>query len=141
MSASAQPISEQLNKIIEDKKKTNQGAREVQEQVDGEEVLNPDDTSSVLSNVRNTINNELEYECLEEAVSLLNAHRIHQSTDDRVPGHKCSIPGLSGIIILVHQVWAIRFIVRRWAWDGDMPGAQVADEMGLGKTFISVAAA
>src|SRR5882757_2989424 len=40
-----------------------------------------------------------------------------------------------------HQVWAIWFIVRRWVWDADMPGALVADEMGLGKTFTSVAAA
>jgi len=42
---------------------------------------------------------------------------------------------------LAHQVWAIWFIVRRWVWDADMPGALVVDEMGLGKTFTSVAAA
>jgi hypothetical protein len=35
----------------------------------------------------------------------------------------------------------IWFIVRRWVWDADMPGALVADEMGLGKTFTLVAAA
>jgi hypothetical protein len=66
---------------------------------------------------------------------------LHHSTDDRVPGHKYSIPGLPGNQFLVHQVWAIWFIVRRWGWDADMPGALVADEMGLGKTFISVAVA
>jgi len=63
---------------------------------------------------------------------LLNAHPILQSTDDRVPGHKYSIPGLPGTKFLAHQVWAIWFIVRRWVWDADMPGALVADEMGLG---------
>jgi hypothetical protein len=121
---------------------TDQGSREFQEQVeDGEAVLDPDNTSSGLSTVLNTINNEFEYECLNEAVRLLNAHLICQSTDDCVPGHKYSIPGLPGTKFLVHQVWAIWFIVRRLVRDADMPGALVADEMGLGKTFTSVAAA
>jgi hypothetical protein len=75
------------------------------------------------------------------AFRLLNVHPIRQSIDDRVPGHKYSIPGLPGIKFLSHQVWAIWFIVRRWVWDADMPGALVADEMGLGKNFTSVAAA
>jgi hypothetical protein len=143
MSPSAQLTSEQLKEIIEDKKKTNQGAREVQEQVeDGEEVLDPENTSSVLCTVLNTINNEFEHECLDEVVRLLNAHPICQSADYRVPGHNYSIPGLPGTKFLAHQVWAIWFIVTRWApWDADMPGALVADEMGLGKTFTSVAAA
>jgi hypothetical protein len=108
---------------------------------DGEEVLDPENTSPVLSTVLNTINNEFEHECLDEAVRLLNAHPIRQSADDRVPGHKASIPGLPGTKFVAHQVWAIWFIVRRWVWDADMPGALVADEMGLGKTFTSVAAA
>ena len=88
MSPSAQLTSEQLKEIIEDEKKTDQGAREVQEQVDGMENLNPDNTSSVLNTILNTINSEFENECLDEAVRLLNAHPIRQSTDDRVPGHK-----------------------------------------------------
>jgi hypothetical protein len=41
----------------------------------------------------------------------------------------------------VHQGWDIRFIIRRWVRDADMPDALVADEMDLGKTFTSVAAA
>ena len=77
----------------------------------------------------------------DEAVRPLNAHPILQSTDDRVPGHKNSIPGLPGTEFLVHQVWAILFILRRWVWDADMPRALVVDEMGLGTTFTSVAAA
>jgi hypothetical protein len=108
---------------------------------DGKVVLDLDNTSSVLSTVLNTINNKFEHECLDEAVRLLNLHPIRQSTDDRVPGHKCSIPGLTGTKSLAHQVWAIWFIVRRWVWDADMPGALVADEIGLGKNFTSVAAA
>jgi len=108
---------------------------------DDKEVLDPANTSSVLNTVLSTINNEFEHEGLDEAVRLLNAHSIRQSTDDWVPGHKYSIPGLPGIKFLVHQVWAIWFIVRRWVWDADMPGALVADEMGLEKTFTSVAAA
>jgi hypothetical protein len=42
---------------------------------------------------------------------------------------------------LVHQVWAVWFILRKWVWDANMPVALVVDEMGLGKTVISVAAA
>ena len=46
MSSSALLTSEQLTEIIEDEKNTNKSAREVQEQVeDGEEVLDPDNTS------------------------------------------------------------------------------------------------
>jgi len=142
MSPSAQLTSEQLKQIIEDEMKTDQSAREVQEQVeDGNEVLDPDITSSVLSTVLNTINNEFEHECLDEAVRLLNANPIRQSPDDRVPGHKYSIPGLPETMFLAHQVWAIWFIVRRWVWDADMPGVLVADGMGLGKTFTLVAVA
>jgi hypothetical protein len=63
-------------------------ARKGQNQVNGEEALNPDNTSSVLNTVLNTINNEFEQECLDESETLLNADAIHQSTDDRVPGHK-----------------------------------------------------
>jgi hypothetical protein len=141
MSPSAQLTSEQLKAIIEHEKKTDQGTREAQEQVDGEEDLDPQNNSSVLDNILNTINNEFEREWLEEAVRLLNAHPIRRSIDDRVPGHKYSIPGLPGTKFLAHQVWDIMFIVRRWVWDADMPAALVADEMGLGMTFTSVAAA
>jgi hypothetical protein len=89
--------------------------------------------------VLSTINNEFEHECLAEAVRLLNAHTICQSTDDRVPSQKYSIPGLPGTKFLAHQVSPIWFIVSRWVWDADMPGALVANEMGLGKTLTSVA--
>jgi len=112
--------------------KTTQGAREVQERVeDGEEDLDPDDTSSVLSTDLNTINNKFELECLDEVVKQLIVHHIHQSTDDRVPGLKYSISGLPGTRCQAHQVWAIWFIVRRWAWDAVMPGGLVGDVMGL----------
>jgi len=142
MSLSAQLTSEQLKEIIEDEKNTDKSAREVQQQVeDGEEVLDPDNTSSVLNTVLNTINNEFEHKCLDEAVRLLNVRPICQSTDDRVPGRKYSIPSLPGTKFFAHQLWAIWFSVRRWVWDADMPGALVADEMGLGKTFTLVAAA
>jgi len=142
MSTSAQLTSEQLKEIIQDEKNTDKGAREVQEQAeDGEEVLDPANTGSVLNTVLNTINNEFEHEGLNDAVRRLNAHPIRQSTDDRVPGHKYSIPGLPGTKFLAHQVWAIWSLVRRLAWDTDMTGALVADEMGLGKTFTSVAVA
>jgi len=118
MSLSAQLTSEQLKEIIEDEKNTDKGAREVQEQVeDGEEVLDPENSSSVLNTVLNTINKEFEHECLDEAVRLLNARPIRQSPDDRVPGRKYSIPGLPGTTFLAHQVWVIWFIVRsvvRW---------------------------
>jgi len=142
MTLSAQLTSKQLKEIIEDEKNMDEGAREGQEQVeDGEEVLDPANSSSVMITFIITINNEFEHECLDVAVRLLNAHQICQSTDDRVPGHKYSIPGLPGTQCLAHQVWAIWFIVRRWVWVSDMPGALVANEMGVGKTFTSIAAA
>jgi SNF2 family DNA or RNA helicase len=142
MSPSAQLTSEQLKEIIEDKKNTDKDAREVQEQLeDGEEALNPANTSSVLHTVLSTINNEFQHKCLNDTVRLMTAHSIRQSTDDRVPGHKYSIPGLPCTKFLAHQVWAIWFIMRMWVADADTPGALVADEMGLGKTFTLVAAA
>jgi hypothetical protein len=109
--------------------------------VDGEEVLNQENTSLELNTVLNTMNNDFKHECLDEPVRLLNAHPVPQSTNDCVPGHKYSIAGLPGIEFLAHQVSAIWFIVRRWVWDADMPGALVEDEIGLGKTFTLVAAA
>ena len=107
MSPSAHLPLEQLKEIIEDEKNTEQGAWEVQEQVkDGEEVLNPDITSSALNTILDTINNEFEHECRDEAVRLLTAHLIRQSSEDRITGHRYSIPGLPGTEFLVHQVWA-----------------------------------
>jgi len=142
MSLSTQLTSEGLKEIIEDEKNTDKCARIVQEQVeDGEEVLDPENKSSVLNTVLNTINNEFEHQCLNEAVRLVNARPIRQSPDNRVAGRKYSMADLPGIKFLAHQVWAIWFIVRRWVWDTDMPEALVADGMGLGKTFTLVAAA
>jgi hypothetical protein len=140
MSPSAQLTSEQLKEIIEDKKKIDQSAREVQEHVeDREEVLDPDYTRSVLNTVLNTRNNKFEFECLDEVVRLLNGHSFGQSTNDNVPSLMYSIPGMPGTMFLAHQGWAIWFIMRRWIWDADIPEALVADEMDFGKTFISVA--
>ena len=109
--------------------------------MDGKEDLDPGNSSSVRNTVPNKINNEFEHDCLEEADRLLNDHPIHQSIDDGVPGHKYSILGLPGMKFLAHQVWAIWFILRRWVWDAEMPGALVPNEIGLGTTFTSVASA
>jgi len=131
MSSSAQLTLEQLKVIIEDEKDTDTGAREVQEEVeDGEEVLDPENTSSELNTVLSAINNQFQHECLDQAVRLLNFHPICESTDNGVPAHKYSISGLPGTKFLAHQVCAIWFIVRRWVWDSDMRGALRADEMG-----------
>jgi len=115
--------------------KTDQCAREVQEQVDGEEVLDPDNTSSVWSTVLNKINNEFQHECLEEAVRLLNVDSIHQSTHDCVPGQRYSIPGLPRTKFLAPQFGVIWFIVMRSVWDADIQGALVMDLMGLKQHF------
>jgi hypothetical protein len=107
-------MSERLKEIIEDENNSDNGAREVQEQVkDVEEVLDPAYTSSALNTVPSPINNKFEHECLDEAVRLLNANPICQLTDDWVPGSKYSIPGLHRTKSMPHQVWAIWFIVRR----------------------------
>ena len=101
---------------------------------DGEEFLDPENTISALNMVLNTINNKFEHKCLNEIVRLLNARPSCQSPDDCVPGQPRTK-------FFAHQLWAIWFIIRRWVWDADMPGALVVDEMGLGKTFTSVAEA
>jgi hypothetical protein len=80
---------------------------------DGEEVLNPENISSVLRIVLNSVNNEFQHDCLDEAVRLLNAHHIRQSPDDRIPVVQYSIPSLPGTMFLGHQIWAMWFIVRR----------------------------
>jgi len=107
---------------------------------DGEKVLDPDNSSSVLNTVLSTRNNEFEDKCLHKAVTLQNAHPICQSNADRVSAHKYLIPGLPRTKFLAYQDLPIWFIERRWVWDSDMPAALVADEIGLGKTFTSLAA-
>jgi len=52
--------------------------------------------------VLNTINNKFEHKCFDEAVRLLKVRPIRQSTDDRVPGRKYSIPGLPGTKFSAH---------------------------------------
>ena len=120
---------------------THKGARDVQKQVEnGDKVHDLANTSSVSNPVISTINTAFEHESLEEAVRVLNTHYNCQSTDDCVPGHNYSFPGLPRTQFQAHQVSAIWFILRRWVWDTDMPGALVANDMGLGQTFIPVAA-
>jgi hypothetical protein len=59
MRLSAQLISKQLKEIIEEENNTDKIAREVQDQVEhGEEVIDSENTSSILHTVFNTINNE-----------------------------------------------------------------------------------
>jgi hypothetical protein len=52
------------------------GSREVEEHVEGEEVLDSDNSISTLSTLLNTINNEFEYECLDNADRQPNVHLI-----------------------------------------------------------------
>jgi hypothetical protein len=113
MSPSARYTSVQLNEIIENKMKTDQGGREVQKQEDAKVDLDPENISSVLNTVLTNINHEFQNVCLEEALRLLNAHLIRQSIDSHVPGHKSSIPGRPRTKFLAHQFWAIWFIARR----------------------------
>jgi hypothetical protein len=88
MSPSAQLILEQLEGTIENEKNTERSAKELLEQVeDGEEVLDPANTSSVLNTVLCPMNNKFEHQSVDEVVRLLNAHRIRQSTEGQVPGH------------------------------------------------------
>jgi uncharacterized protein YdeI (YjbR/CyaY-like superfamily) len=59
MSPSAQLTLKQLQEIIANKKNTDNGAREVQEQLeDGEEVLDAVNSSSVLNTIVNAINHK-----------------------------------------------------------------------------------
>jgi hypothetical protein len=71
---------------------------------DDEAVLDAANTNSVLDTVASTLSNEFEYTCHDEAIRLRNVSPIDQSTDDRVPGHKYSIPSLPGTSFLVHLV-------------------------------------
>jgi len=73
--------------IIEDENKRDNSARDVQEQMeDGEEILNPDNSSSEYNTDINTINNELEHESYDEAVRWLNGCLTRQLQVDCVPG-------------------------------------------------------
>jgi len=66
MSPSAQVTSAQLKKNIQNAKKTEKGANEVEEQVeDDEEVLHPDNGTDVSSTHLNTMNIQFEHEWLE----------------------------------------------------------------------------
>ena len=124
------------------RKISDKSEREVQEQVDDcKEVLDPENGSPVMNTVLTTIKKKFEPECLDETVWLLNAHPLGQISDYCVPGHKYSIAGLPGTKFLAHKVWAIWFLLRRWVWDSDVPGALVVDEMGLRNTLTAVAAA
>jgi len=83
MSTPAQLISDQLKEIIKVKMKTGNGEREAQQKVEeGEKVINPDNTSSILDTVLNTLNNKFAPKCVDEVVRLLNAHPICQSRTD-----------------------------------------------------------
>jgi hypothetical protein len=84
--------------------------------------LSSDNSGSVLNTVLSTINKACQYAWFDEVVMVLNAHPICQSVDDGVPGQNYSIPGLGGTMFLEHQVWPIRFIVRRWVRYCDMSG-------------------
>jgi len=61
----------------------NKVSREVPEQLaDGDEVVNPDNSSAVLNAVLNAINNRFEHQCVDEVVRGLNDHPICQSQAD-----------------------------------------------------------
>jgi hypothetical protein len=70
-------------------------------------------TSSVLTTVLNTFNDNFEHEYADEAVRRLNAHPIPQSTDNNIPRPKYFIPHMSVINFLAHQDWVIRFIMKK----------------------------
>jgi len=98
--------------LIQDKENTHNGRMQVKEQVEnGEEVLHPGNTSSVLNLVLSTIDYEFEHKCLDKVISLLNAHSICQLTDDHIQGHNYSTTHLPRTMFLLHQVWATLFIV------------------------------
>jgi len=107
--------------------------------VDGEQILDPDNSSSVLCTALSSYNNEFEYEYLDEIVRLLNTNPMHKLKVDHIPVNSYSIPGPLGIKLLVPQDWAILFFSRRWGWDLDLPGVLVDSEMCLGKRLTSVA--
>jgi len=76
ISPSAQVISKQLKELVEDRKKTDNSGREIQKLVDDEEVINPDNSSILLTIVFNSINNNIKPQLLHDAV---RHHSIHPS--------------------------------------------------------------
>jgi hypothetical protein len=84
---------------------TDQGARDGKEQVeDGEVVLDPENTSSVLGTIFITVNNEFQQDRRDVAVRLLNVHPIRQSPDGRVSG-----PSIQFQAYLELRFWRTRF--------------------------------
>jgi len=140
LSPSAELTFEQLNKIFEDEKQTDRCAWEVEGNIDGQEVLNPDNSSSQSITVLNWISNEFQYECLGEADRLLNVCPICQLNNVQFSGNEYSISGLPEMMSLLHQCLTMWSIVRRWVLYWDMPGALVTDDMALRKSFNLVAA-
>jgi len=79
MSTLVEHTSEQLNGIIVEEKRMNQCSRVVPKQVDAEEALDPDNSSSVMNSVLNTTDNKFNNKRFLEIVWLRNAHVIWQS--------------------------------------------------------------
>jgi len=136
-----QPILEQLKVIIADEKNTDNTVREVQKKVvDGEEALDPADTSSVLNTVHRRQNNEL-------------------NTSDLMRYSRCWMPVLFAdyqmtVFLATYMSFQVcpglsicrtSFGPSGWLWGlgNEMlicHGALAADEMALRKTFTLVSA-
>jgi hypothetical protein len=91
----------------------------VKEEVeDGEQVLDPANTSSAMNTVLSTLNNEFEQKSLDQYVSLPNAHSIRQSKVEHIPGHRFGPSGLSceggfGMLICCEHWWQMKWVLER----------------------------
>jgi len=97
MSRSVHLTLNELKSITEDEQKTDSGAREVDMQEVGEEVNNPDNSSSALSTILRTIDNIFEREWFDEAVTLPFANGICKSDNNQIQGNIYSVPHLGGL--------------------------------------------
>ena len=85
--------------------------------------------------------NAYEQECFDDALKYLDAKPAPLIIGEVPGGPKWVLPGIPNGRFMMHQVWGIWFVIRRWLWHSSLPGVLIADEMGLGKTWTAIGAA
>ncbi|KAF8523045.1 SNF2 family N-terminal domain-containing protein [Trichophaea hybrida] len=85
--------------------------------------------------------NAYEHECFDDALKYLDAKPAPRINGEVPGGPKWILPGIPNGRFMMHQVWAVWFVIKRWLWESSLPGVLIADEMGLGKTWTAIGAA
>lgn len=82
--------------------------------MDVKEILDTNNSGSVVNTVPSTSNIPSEHEYLDEPVRVYNVYSECQSQHDQVPCRKCSIACLPHTMFMAHQILSLWCIVSRW---------------------------